>query len=215
MKEPSYSLAEAAGLIGVHRNTLSKWISQGCPTEQRADRRRGKEWRIHLPDVIDWLQERAVQDAVGDTTKLDIDEARRRKTAAEAALAELDLAKARNEYVSINVVADVVGEQMSACRSRLLTLPTKIAPMVAPVRGLIECREIIDDAVRECLDELVGYGNAGGDGEAEDAGSPDIGNGSGGSDAAATETEDQPVGRRRKAAKPRGKRGTGKVADQS
>ena len=75
----TFSLNELAGLVGVTRQTVDRWLKQGCPFVEKADRDRGKEWRLSLPAVIEWREKRAVEQAIGDTSRLDIDEARRRK----------------------------------------------------------------------------------------------------------------------------------------
>ena len=131
MAAQTFSLVEVAGLLNVTRQTIDRWLKNGCPFVERADRNRGKDWQLSLPDVVAWREQRAVQAAIGDTSTLGIDEARRRKVAAEAALAELELAKQRGEVVSIDVALQVIGDQLAVCRSRLLNLPTKLGPIVA------------------------------------------------------------------------------------
>lgn len=186
MAEQTFSLTEVAALLGKHRNTISKWIGQGCPYVEKADRDRGKEWQLSLPAVMDWREKYAVEQAVGDTSKLDIDEARRRKTVAEAALAELELSKQRGEVVSLEVVSTVVGDQLSACKARLVAIPTKVAPVLVSVTDVTECRDIIDAAVREALNELSGYDGAGGSRPSNRRyGSDDEGDDSGEAEAAA------------------------------
>lgn len=190
-----FSLLELAGLLGVNRSTVTTWLGQGCPFVERADRAQGKEWKLSLPDVVGWLRKRDVDQAIGDTSKLDIDEARRRKIAAEAALAELELAKQRGEVVAISVVEDVVGEQLSACRARLIAWPTKCGPLVAPITDVTECTAILDRIMREAADELVGYatGIEGAEEPVEESGSPP----DQGAAAPAAETDGQRVGRRK------------------
>lgn len=202
MSAPTYSLVEASAILGVARQTLARWLAEGCPSVQRANRARGQEWQIRISDVLAWREERAVQQAVGDTAKLDIDEARRRKTAAEAALAELELAKQRGEVVAVEVVAKAVGDQLSACRARLLSLPTKAAPLVAVEADVQVCRDLIEQGVRDALDELVGYGPAGAGGETDDEAPA----GDGGADAPAAAADGERVGGSAPAAKRGGKR---------
>jgi len=191
----TFSLNELAGLVGVTRQTVDRWLKQGCPFVEKADRDRGKEWRLSLPAVIEWREKRAVEQAIGDTSRLDIDEARRRKTAAEAALAELDLSVKRGEVIALSVASEVIGDQLSACRARLLSLPTKISPLVAPLTNIIECRDVIDAAVREALDEISGLDGTGGTGSPDRQDRRDDEGDDLGADETAAETDSQPVGR--------------------
>ena len=211
----TFSMNELAGLLGVTRQTVDRWLKQGCPYVEKADRDRGREWQLSLPGVVEWRERRAVEQAVGDTSKLDIDEARRRKTAAEAALAELELSKLRSEVVSLSVVSEVIGDQLSACRARLLSLPTKIAPLVAPLTNIIECRDAIDAAVREALDEISGYDGVGGDRPADIPHGRDDETDNFGADEIAAEVDSQPVGRPISKAKRGGQRGTRPVGNGS
>jgi phage terminase Nu1 subunit (DNA packaging protein) len=201
----TYSLKELSGLLGVHRNTVAKWLDQGCPFVEKADRASGKEWALSLPDVVEWNKTKAVEAAAGDTSKLDVDESRRRKLAAEAAIAELDLAERRGHVVRVDVVMQVIGEQLSTCRARLLALPTKAAPLMVPLDDMLECRDVLDSLVREALDELTGYDGGGSGATAPDRTASPADDG-GGADEASAEADGVGVGGSVPEAKPRGKR---------
>lgn len=107
------------------------------------------------------------------------------------------------------------GEAMiAASRARLLALPSRVAPEVVGVDGLAQVVGILDDAVREALEELSGIviepTDDGADRDAD----------SGGMDrdsahlAPAAATDRQRVGGRRAAAKPGGKRRARKVGNK-
>jgi phage terminase Nu1 subunit (DNA packaging protein) len=201
----TYSLKELSGLLGVHRNTVAKWLDQGCPFVEKADRNTGKEWALSLPDVIEWQRNKAVEAAIGDTAKLDVDEARRRKIAAEAALAELDLAERRGHVVRIDVIIQIIGDQLSNCRAKLLAMPTKAAPLMVPLDSVLECRDVLDGLVREALNELTGYDGGGSGATAPDGESCTAGD-DGRADETSAETDGESVGGSVPQAKPRGKR---------
>jgi len=187
----TFSLNDLAGLLGVTRQTVDRWLKSGCPFVERSDPSRGRQWKLSLPQVVEWRERRAVEAAIGDTQKLDIDEARRRKTAAEAALAELELARQRGEVVPISVVQSVVADQLSACRAKLLAIPSKMGAIVAPVADTRECVALLEAAQREALDELVGWaGYDAGSFQASDGDPAD----DSGADEAAAAPDGQPVG---------------------
>lgn len=85
---------------------------------------------------------------------VDLAEAKRRKTAAEAELLELRLATERRELVTVDAVADIVAREYSTVRSRLLAMPSKLAVIVAAEDGLAVCHGLIAAEVREALSEL-------------------------------------------------------------
>jgi hypothetical protein len=119
--------------------------------------------------------------------------------AAEAQLAEMELAKARHEYVGVADVAGAWGEVLSAVRGRLLSMPTTLATIVANENEVARCQEIIERHVHEALTELSGYEPGIDAGRFNGA----AGNGDRGNDGAtaAAQAKRRPVGRPRKAAK--------------
>lgn len=147
------NMGELSQLWGVALNTVKAWVRRGCPVVSRGGR--GREWQFDTAAVAQWREEQAAAAAVGDTSAMDLDEARRRKEAALAAMAELDLAKRRGEVVDVEAIADIVGEEYTRLRARLLALPVKLAPLMETAATLAERREIIEDAICECLAELA------------------------------------------------------------
>lgn len=90
--------AGIADIFGVSLPTVDGWVRGGCPILKRGGR--GVQWAFDTAAVATWLRDRAVTDATGDTSA-DETELRRRKLAAETAMAELELAKARGEVAPI------------------------------------------------------------------------------------------------------------------
>lgn len=170
------SVAELAALLGVHRNTVLAWVARGCPVHERGSSGRGNEHRFDLAAVVRWREDEAARAATGNTEGIDLDAARLRKVAAEAALTELEVAKKRGQLVEIEAVATVVGEQFAAVRARLLSLPTKLAPLLAASTDLNEVQVLLQQGVNEALSELSGDGITGAVGEGDsrpDGGEPE------------------------------------------
>ena len=133
----------------------------------------------------------------GDGNIINLEEARRRKLAAEADLAEIELAKARERIVSVEDHGDLVGRIGDVIRMKLLAVPSKCAPAVAlePDQGI--CKQIIDDEIRSTLTELARLVSLESGGIKEDAGSSES---PGEEISASTETKNRRVGRPRKGA---------------
>ena len=88
---------------------------------------------------------------------LTYDEARTRKVSAEAEIAELELAKIRNDLA---IVADVVkawDEVLSALKAKLLAIPTKVGPALSAEDDASVIQSRLEDEIKECLDELSNY----------------------------------------------------------
>ena len=144
---------DLADIHGCSLPTIRAWVRRGCPVVQRGGK--GREWLFNTADVAQWREEEAAAAAVGDTSKMDIDEARRRKEAALAGMAELDLSKRRGELIEIESIAEIVGEEYSRVRAKLMGMPVKLAPVLEQATTVQEYREIVEDAVVECLSELA------------------------------------------------------------
>ena len=85
------------------------------------------------------------------------DIARTRKVTAEAEITELELAKINGELVSAEDVVNAWSDTLAVLKSRLITIPSKAAPLVATEESAGACQKIIDDLIREALDELANY----------------------------------------------------------
>ena len=108
----------------------------------------------------------------GDSDNVvDLEKSRRRKLAAEAELAELELAKAREAVISVEIHGKVVGNICDIIRTKLLSVPSKIAPAVALETDQGICKNIIDDEVRGSLTELARFVSDESGRTPEDAGS--------------------------------------------
>jgi hypothetical protein len=85
------------------------------------------------------------------------DEARTRKVNAEAEIAELELAKIRGELVVAEDVVKAWEDVLGALKAKLMAIPTKGAPVVATESEAGKCQEILEDLIREALEELSNY----------------------------------------------------------
>lgn len=141
---------QIAEIFGVTRESIRKWADQGMPIHK------GPQGRdAYLPaEVIRWREERAERKAIESVQGTDIDEAKRRKMAAEAALAELALAKARGEVVDLALVGGQLGSALAKCRAKLLALSAGIVPRLQIAADAKAMKRIVDDAVVQALEEI-------------------------------------------------------------
>ncbi|OAN73273.1 hypothetical protein A8B83_00490 [Rhodobacteraceae bacterium EhC02] len=102
----------------------------------------------HLADVAPLLT-----DGSGLDDGQSIEEARRRKMAAEARLAEMAAEKAAGRLLERTVVDAAVVGAFARVRAKLLAVPHKCAPLVVGLNAG-EASEVIRRAVYEALNEL-------------------------------------------------------------
>ena len=88
---------------------------------------------------------------------LTLDEARTRKLAAEAELAEIELAKAKGDLVPAALVITAWEEVLRAMKAKLLAIPSKAAPVLAAEDNPGEVQKLLDTEIEEALNELSNY----------------------------------------------------------
>jgi phage terminase Nu1 subunit (DNA packaging protein) len=114
---------ELSQAMGVSLPTVERWIRDGCPFKQRGTK--GIPWVFLLPDVVAWWGQRQRESAAG-SAPTDIEDARRRKLSAEAAMAELELAKARGEVAPIREFEMTQSRMMATIRTNILNVPSRV-----------------------------------------------------------------------------------------
>lgn len=140
-----------------------EWLTQmqklpDFPVLAKRQGRAGSDYETK--DVIEWMKRRDISNYVGNTDLVDIEEAKRRKLAAEASLQELELMKEQGKVVEIEQVGKVYSEQLSNFRAKMLSLPTKCASAVFTAKDIKEAKAILEDTVIEALNELVEFGQS-------------------------------------------------------
>ena len=134
--------ADLASALGVHTRTIQKWHTEGFPIEGTD----GKENVYDLPQCVEWYVKRRVgNDLQYEKTRLT--KAQANKTELEGKLLERELLRADN-------VKNVWVSQIVAFRSRVLAMPTKLAPDILQATSLTEAKGIIADALEEALKEF-------------------------------------------------------------
>jgi phage terminase Nu1 subunit (DNA packaging protein) len=143
--------SELAEILGVSERTLSTWQQEGLPIENQ--QHQGNTY--HTVKVIDWLkQHHANRLTESNGEILDLEAEKARLTKAQADAAELKLAEQKRQLLDANEVQAVWENNIMACRAKLLSLPSKIAPVVANETSTPIIESTIRDALYEALDEL-------------------------------------------------------------
>ena len=85
------------------------------------------------------------------------DEARTRKINAEAEIAELELAKIRGTLCMTDDVVKAWESVLHACKAKLLSLPSKMAPVLSNINDTALIKNHVELGIREALEELANY----------------------------------------------------------
>ena len=87
-------------------------------------------------------------------TPADFEEARARKMAAEAELAELTLARERGRLIPIETHGERLARILERVRARLVALPGSLAPRLVGIETAAEAQGLIAAGVAAVLTEL-------------------------------------------------------------
>lgn len=145
--------AELAKIFGVTVEAVGGWIRNGLPCVTRGSP--GRPYEFDTAAVVEWREGRMEDRLSRETDVTTLDEARIRKMAADASLAEYDLAEKRGEVVPVNDAGEMVLDAFQRVRAKLTSIPSKIAPLVSSTNDPDECRSLLQGAILEALAELA------------------------------------------------------------
>jgi phage terminase Nu1 subunit (DNA packaging protein) len=144
------SLDDCAKHLGIQQPTLTRLIKEGVVDKQD----RGK---YSIDDVrLQYLKH--IRNLAGNNNNdLELGKERARLAKEQADAKEMENAVERGDLVYIEKVGKDFEEQLTKVRNKLLAAPTKVAAEAHAAATVKEVREIIEAAIIEALDELVGY----------------------------------------------------------
>lgn len=148
MKMTGKQLAE---YYGVEDRTVTNWVNgmPACPSWKENGRR-----YFDSVKVAAWREAKARADALRNTEPLDLEKARARKMAADAELAELELARVRGEQVQVETVRETWSAIATKIRAQLLAAPGRYSARIVGVDSLPDAQRHLDAIVRDVLNEL-------------------------------------------------------------
>ncbi len=152
------NLQQTALLLGVSAPTVKALVEQGLPALERGGH--GKPWEFDMAAVAAWDREcgpNARRD--GQSGVLDPSIEKARKDRAQAELAELELAKRRGRMIDVDDVEKMMTDDYARVRARLLSMPSKLAPLVVTITDPAEADAVLTIEVSEALGELASGGD--------------------------------------------------------
>lgn len=156
----SVTYADAALLLDVTAQTVRNWVVAGCPSIPGA-RGRNNAARVRLGEVMEW---RAAQLAGGaapdeDGTVYDLDRARAVDMHYRAISRQAAARRELGQLVPVDLVADAVEEDYQRVRSRLDSVPSRVAVQVAAETDASVVRAMVAKAISDALGNLSAVGD--------------------------------------------------------
>jgi len=155
------NLTQLCRILGVSAPTVRNYIAKGLPVITEANRKAGVEWEFSKTECLDWYEqfqdeklrieeERLANEEDDDALRA----ARLEKLKVETARLELRLRREQGEVVPIDSIARIVEQQFTSVRQQLLSLPHKLAPLLAGKENVQEINELLSSYIHETLSEL-------------------------------------------------------------
>lgn len=149
------TLEEVGAHLQMNSSSVKALIDKGVITKKGRGQydleQARREYILHVREVA------AGRYKVGD---LDLQAERARLAKEQADAKEMENAVERGDLVYIEDVAKQIENQLTKVRTRLLAVPTKVAPEAHACATMREVQATIEQAIIEALNELVGYTEA-------------------------------------------------------
>lgn len=156
---------ELADIFGYSLPTIGVWIKDGCPIVGAGGR--GKDYSFDTAEVHRWLVARDKPDGRlkgpratldDDGEEITIDQARLRKEFAAAKIAELELAEALEKVAPQEMILRVLSHEIANARARLLSIPSRLRPLISLVVGKRDDTnklvQAVEDSIHDALKEI-------------------------------------------------------------
>jgi phage terminase Nu1 subunit (DNA packaging protein) len=146
---------ELTEILEVDRSTLTTWQKAGLPIA--VDGTRGTENQYSTRDVIDWMVRREVVKAVGDRQEdgyLDSDQELARLRCAQANKVEIEVALLNGRVLDADEVMLAMGKVDAEVKSAILSMPSRLAPVLIKIRSVKEMTRAIKEDVLQTLQKL-------------------------------------------------------------
>ena len=148
-KLTTYPIATISKLLDLSPRRIRQLVDEGViPREER-----GRYALVPaVRGYITFLRERAVNADVGSD---ELGRHRARKLKAEAEQAEMKSGEMRGDLLPKSEVHIAVTASFGRVRSKLLALPSKMAPLTTAAKNTAEAQAMLKDVVHEALSELA------------------------------------------------------------
>jgi hypothetical protein len=139
-----FSLSDMAEMSGVPRRVLGRWFAEAGlePVRTFANAK-----RFTMPQLIEIL-------SIRGTANAQLADAKARKMAALAGIAEMRFARERECVVETALATEMVVAECDAVRARCIAWAEQIAPEVAATAGVSAKRDLLMAGVKELLRDL-------------------------------------------------------------
>lgn len=148
------SMAELSRITGTNITSLKKYCREGAPHEINPN----GSYLIDTAEFIHWKMQQEVDKVKGidSTSRISIEDARRRREVAQALQAEIDLNEKMGLLMPIKDQLELFAACLSDVRAQLVSMPNRIAGSLE-FQEQKEIRTILDSEVNKMLTQFSEY----------------------------------------------------------
>jgi phage terminase Nu1 subunit (DNA packaging protein) len=146
MESKTVSLAKLAALLDLTERRVQQLAKEGVLPKAGRGR---YDPVVCIHAYIRYLRARA------DDGETSLTDERTKLTKIKREKAETELSIIREEFIHREKAREAWGRVIMAVRSRLLSIPTKSAPLLANVKSKTKCKKIVEEMIHEALCELA------------------------------------------------------------
>jgi phage terminase Nu1 subunit (DNA packaging protein) len=142
-------------IFGMSQAAVDKALANGAPYVSKGTRKEG--WRINTAAFEAWRREElrnSIQPT--DPNRLSFDEAKAKKTQAEYERIEMENARRRGEYLTIDEAVALYREEASVIRSQLMAIPGRVAIPAAADSDPVTIEALLQDEINIALTNITG-----------------------------------------------------------
>jgi len=154
---PTYPVSTIAKLLLLTDRRVQQLSKEGVIPKSARGR---YELAPSVQGYVRYLQERSIG---RESAPEDYHTEKSRLVKLQADKAQFEVDELTGKVVRSEDVEHAWSVMISDCKSRLLSIPSKAAPLVSSEDSSPACQNIIDEMVREALQELSEYGNVQGE----------------------------------------------------
>lgn len=146
---------DAAQALGVTAQTIRNWCDAGCPHVPGA-RGRTNPTTVHLGEVMQWRLERENRNAARgpDGNAYNLEAAKAAEMHFRAIRREAEARRDLGSLIAVDDIAEVIEQEFQGVRSRLNSIPARLAVKISAVTDAAVARAMISDAISDALAHL-------------------------------------------------------------
>jgi len=159
LKKVELNRAEVLSYLDISQTILDRWHREGLPSKVK-----NGIYVYDLKELLTWFFAVEVPKKIEKAAKKEesrqaptgsIEAEKLLKITAERQLLELDLLVKRGDLISVQKLKLQLTDVFAKCRSKLLAIPVKAAPLVSVESDFKKNAATLEDLIKEATDELV------------------------------------------------------------